>query len=204
MESFIHGIAVTWLSVFLFRDICAGPEDDCRQSTGPGSDRREKKPIPFNPEKIDVRVYYLNTVSEAEDLMAELSKENISVTMEASYEIPDPTGFYAVQVPENGALVIKVGIGKPVLEKVNGRLEITTQVDAGIVLETVNVIGISKVVLPMEATGEQYGNVIYLNNVGVNVPQQIGKNNARMIIQPYVVNNSRNKELTHYLASQGV
>ena len=160
--------------------------------------RREKKPIPFNPEKIDVRVYYLKTVSEAEDLMAELSKENISVTMEASYEIPDPTGFYAVQVPENGALVIKVGIGKPVLEKVNGRLEITTQVDAGIVLETVNVIGISKVVLPMEATGEQYGNVIYLNNVGVNVPQQIGKNNARMIIQPYVVNNSRNKELTHY------
>lgn len=160
--------------------------------------RREKKPIPFNPEKIDIRVYYLNTVSEANDLMTELSKDNISLTMEASYEIPDPTGFYAVQVPENGALVIKVGIGKPVLEKVNGRLEITTQVDAGIVLETVNVIGISKVVLPMETTGEQYGNVIYLNNAGVNVPQQIGKNNARMIIQPYVVNNSKGKTLTHY------
>lgn len=160
--------------------------------------RREKKPIPFNPEKIDVRVYYLNTVAEANDLMEELSKDNLSLTLEASYEIPDPTGFYAVQVPENGALVIKVGIGKPVLEKINGRLEITTQVDAGIVLETVNIVGISKVVLPMETTGEQYGNVIYLNNAGVNVPQQIGKNNARMIIQPYVVNNSRAKQLAHY------
>lgn len=160
--------------------------------------RRDKKPVPFNPEKIDVRVYYLNTVAEANDLMNELSKDNVSMTMEASYEIPDPTGFYSVLVPENGALIIKVGIAKPVLEKIEGRLEITTQVDGGIVLETVNVVGISKVILPMEATGEQYGNVIYLNNAGVNIPQQIGKDNARMIIQPYVVNNSKSKTLTHY------
>lgn len=160
--------------------------------------RREKKPIPFNPEKIDVRVYYLNTVAEANDLMNELSKDNVNMTIEASYEIPDPTGFYSVLIPENGALVIKVGIAKPILEKIEGRLEITTQVDGGIVLEQVNVVGISKTILPPESEGEQYGNVIYLSNAGVIVPQQVGKDNARMIIQPFVVNNSKKRAFTHY------
>lgn len=160
--------------------------------------RRDKKPVPFNPEKIDVRVYYLNTVAEANDLMNELSKDNVSMTIEASYEIPDPTGFYSVLIPENGALVIKVGIAKPILEKIEGRLEITTQVDGGIVLEQVNVVGISKTILPPESEGEQYGNVIYLSNAGVIVPQQVGKDNARMIIQPFVVNNSKKRAFTHY------
>lgn len=122
--------------------------------------RREKKPVPFNPEKIDVRVYYLNTVAEANDLVAELSKDDISLLVEASYEIPDPTGFYSVLVPENGALVIKAGIAKPVLEKIDGRLEITTQIDGGIVLETVNVVGISKVIIGDPPPPEQYGNEI--------------------------------------------
>lgn len=160
--------------------------------------RRDKKPTPFSPDKIDVRVYYLNTVAEANDLMNELSKDNVSMTMEASYEIPDQTGFYSVLVPENGALIIKVGIAKPVLENINGRLEITTEVDGGIVLDQVNVMGISRVIGSDDIVGEQYGNVIYLNNAAVNIPQHIGKDNGRMIIQPYVVNNSQSKILTHY------
>lgn len=160
--------------------------------------RREKKPVPFNPEKIDVRVYYLNTEAEANDLMAELSKPDISLLVEASYEIPDQTGFYSVLVPENGALVIKVGIANPKLERINGRLEITTEVDAGIILEPVNVLGISRTIICDPPPSEQYGNVIYLNNTGFSMPQQLGKDNARMIIQPYVVNNSQNKQLTHY------
>lgn len=162
--------------------------------------RTNNKPTAFSSDQIDVRVYYFNTVAEATDLMEELSNENLSLTIEASYEIPDPTGFYAVQVSENGALVIKVGIGKPILERINGRLEITTLVDAGIMLGSVNVVGISKRITPPPADTEQYGNVIYITNMGGDVPLQVGRDNARLIIQPFVVNNSQNKQFVHYRA----
>ena len=50
----------------------------------------------------------------------------------------------------------------------------------------------------MPETPDQYGDMIILNGAKVAVPPRIGKDNARMIVQPYVINNSKGKKVEMY------
>lgn len=160
---------------------------------------KKKKPVPFDVAGVGgIKVFYFNTVQEAKDLEVELNKGSISLELSASYEVPDNTGAYQITLPETGALVIKVGIAPPVVEQINRRREITTYVDMGHVLSTVTVVGTRTEVTSMPETPDQYGDIIILNGARVSVPAQIGKSNGRMIVQPYVVNNTQGKKIIMY------
>lgn len=160
---------------------------------------KKKKPVPFDVAGVGgIKIFYFNTVQEAKDLEAELTKGTISIELNASYEVPDPTGSYQITLPETGALVIKVGIAPPVVEPINRRREITTYVDMGHVLGTVTVTASRTEVTSMPETPDQYGDIIILNGAKVSVPAKIGKSNGRMIVQPYVINNSQAKKIVMY------
>lgn len=160
---------------------------------------KKRKPVPFDIVAIGgVKVFYFKTVQEAKDLENELNKGTINTELSAFYEVPDNTGAYQITLPETGALVIKVGTAPPVLEQINKRREIITYVDMGHVLETVTVTGIRTEVISMPETVDQFGDMVVLNGAKVSVPAQIGKTNARMIVQPYVINNNKGKQIVMY------
>lgn len=160
---------------------------------------KKKKPIPFDVASIgDVKVYYFNTVQEGRDMVEALSKNNINLTLSAMYEVPDATGSYQITLPETGSLVIKVSTAPPVLEEIKKRREITTYVDMGHVLRQVDIVIKRKEPKAMEPEDEQYGDMLCLSGLGVSLDENSGKSNARMIVQPYVINNSKGKEFVMY------
>lgn len=160
---------------------------------------KARKPIPFNLEQIgDVKIYYFNTEQEGKDMEEALKQNNINMTLSAMYEVPDATGSYQITLPETGSIVIKVSSAPPVLEYVKGRREITTYVDLGHVLMQVDIVSRSKEPKPADVDDEQYGDMLFLTGLGMVVDENSVKSNARMIIQPYVINNSRNQELVMY------
>ena len=148
---------------------------------------KKRKPVPFDISSIgDIKIYYFNTVQEGKDMEAALNKDNISLTLSAMYEVPDATGAYQITLPETGSLVIKVSTAPAVFEAISGRREITTYVDMGHMISQVTVVGQRTEVTSMPETPDQYGDMIILNGAKVAVPPRIGKDNARMIVQPYV------------------
>ena len=68
----------------------------------------------------------------------------------------------------------------------------------GHMISQVTVVGQRTEVTSMPETPDQYGDMIILNGAKVAVPQMIGKDNARMIVQPYVINNSKGKKVEMY------
>ena len=160
---------------------------------------KKRKPVPFDISSIgDIKIYYFNTVQEGKDMETALNQDNISLTLSAMYEVPDATGAYQITLPETGSLVIKVSTAPAVFEAINGRREITTYVDMGHMISQVTVVGQRTEVTSMPETPDQYGDMIILNGAKVAVPQMIGKDNARMIVQPYVINNSKGKTVEMY------
>lgn len=160
---------------------------------------KKRKPVPFDISSIgDIKIYYFNTVQEGKDMEAALNKDNISLTLSAMYEVPDATGAYQITLPETGSLVIKVSTAPAVFEAISGRREITTYVDMGHMISQVTVVGQRTEVTSMPETPDQYGDMIILNGAKVAVPPRIGKDNARMIVQPYVINNSKGKKVEMY------
>lgn len=157
------------------------------------------KPIPFNLDQIgDIKIYYFNTEQEGKDMMEALNQNNINMTLSAMYEVPDASGAYQITLPETGSIVIKVSSAPPVLEEIKGRREITTYVDLGHVLQQVNVFGGRKEPTPTPPDDEQYGDMLFLSGLGMAIDESSAKPNARMIIQPYVINNNKNQEVVMY------
>lgn len=160
---------------------------------------KKRKPVPFDISSIgDIKIYYFNTTQEGKDMEAALNQNNVSMTLSAMYEVPDATGAYQITLPETGSLVIKVSTAPAVFEAINGRREIVTYVDMGHMIGQVTVVGQRTEVTSMPETPDQYGDMIILNGAKVAVPPRIGKDNARMIVQPYVINNSKGKKVEMY------
>lgn len=158
-----------------------------------------RKPVPFDVAAIgEVKVYYFNTVQEGKDMVEALSKNNINLTLSAMYEVPDATGSYQITLPETGSLVIRVSTAPPVLEEIKGRREITTYVDLAHVLQQVNIVIKRKGPTAVEPEDEQYGDMLCLSGLGVSLDENSGKPNARLIVQPYLINNSKGKEFVMY------
>lgn len=149
---------------------------------------REKKDVPFS---LDNEMYIIpfNTVAEAEDFIKNL-ENNPETMFQLNYVAPDVRGFYEVIVPETGALVFKIGIAEPILERVNFRMEINVYVNMGRLLDNVTINGDIRVVTALEPEGERYGNFLAYRG-GFNLPARDGRTNARMTIKPYVVNHNR-------------
>lgn len=160
---------------------------------------KAKKPIPFDLDQIgDIKIYYFNTEQEGKDMLEALKQDNINMTLSAMYEVPDATGSYQITLPETGSIVIKVSSAPPVLEEIKGRREITTYVDLGHVLQQVNIVVSRNEPTPTPPDDEQYGDMLFLSGLGMSIDESSAKPNARMIIQPYVINNNRNQELVMY------
>lgn len=148
-------------------------------------DKETKKP--FSNEAVFIYAYH--TVAAAEDAKKIIDESNGTLTADAE-AVADAGGNYEIKVAENGALIYKVGIAPCILENVNYRMEINISIDAGIVLDVVSIVGTLQDVSPREQAPTMIGNKLMMRNT-FPIPAQFGKTNARLIIQPYVVECSK-------------
>lgn len=139
--------------------------------------------LPFKDEA--VYIYAFNTVAAAVEAKKVIDSSNGAVFSDGQ-EIADEGGYYEIRVADTGALIFKVGLGEAILKEVNYQMEINAFIDAGIVLETVEVTGTLQDIAPKEAAPTLIGNKLIMRN-SFPIPAQFGKTNARLIIQPYVM-----------------
>ena len=139
--------------------------------------------LPFKDEA--VYIYAFNTVAAAVEAKKVIDSSSGAVFSDGQ-EIADEGGYYEIRVADTGALIFKVGLGEAVLKEVNYQMEINAFIDAGIVLETVEVTGTLQDIAPKEAAPTLIGNKLIMRN-SFPIPAQFGKTNARLIIQPYVM-----------------
>ena len=139
--------------------------------------------LPFKDEA--VYIYAFNTVAAAVEAKKVIDSSSGAVFSDGQ-EIADEGGYYEIRVAETGALIFKVGLGEAVLKEVDYQMEINAFIDAGIVLETVEVTGTLQDIAPKEAAPTLIGNKLIMRN-SFPIPSQFGKTNARLIIQPYVM-----------------
>lgn len=159
-------------------------------------EKNKKKNVPLDPN--EVTIFIFNTVAEAEEVYEKFKNNEYSEDfLQINTVIPDFEGYYEAMVPDNGALVIRYGLGTPALEPVNGRSKIITYMEGGITLEGVSIIGNYVEVTSTPPVPEQYGNVIYIRNANIVLPAHVGKSNARMLVEPYVYNHTTG-DTVHY------
>ena len=148
-------------------------------------DKETKKPF---SKEVAVNIWGFYTVAQAEEAVKILEKDNSGAAQIISdaWEVADASGNYEINLPDNGAIIFRADISTPVLEKINGRLEINVTLDVGIQMETVNVVGMLQDVAPKPKAPTMIGNKLLLYNT-YPIPMQFGKENGRLIIQPYVM-----------------
>ncbi len=152
-------------------------------------EKNKKKNVPLDPS--EVTVFLFNTVAEAQEVYKKFKNNEYSDDFLMINTVsPDYEGYYEARLPDNGALVIRYGLGEPVLEKIEGRSKIITYVEGGITLEGVSIIGNYTQVTSTPPVPEQYGNLIFIKNANVVLPIYKGKTNARMMVVPYVYNHN--------------
>ena len=126
-------------------------------------EKNKKKNVPLDPS--EVTVFLFNTVAEAQEVYKKFKNNEYSDDFLMINTVsPDYEGYYEARLPDNGALVIRYGLGEPVLEKIEGRSKIITYVEGGITLEGVSIIGNYTQVTSTPPVPEQYGNLIFIKN----------------------------------------
>lgn len=159
-------------------------------------EKNRKKNVPLDPS--EVTVFLFNTVAEAQEVYQKFKNNEYSDDFLMINTVsPDFEGYYEARLPDNGALVIRYGLGEPVLERIDGRSKIVTYVEGGITLEGVSIIGNYTQVTSTPPVPEQYGNLIFIKNANVVLPAYKGKNNARMLVAPYVYNHN-SEDTVHF------
>lgn len=152
-------------------------------------EKNKKKNVPLDPS--EVTVFLFNTVAEAQEVYRKFKNNEYSDDFLMINTVsPDYEGYYEARLPDNGAIVIRYGLGEPVLEKIDGRSKIITYVEGGITLEGVSIIGNYTQVTSTPPVPEQYGNLIFVKNANIVLPLYKGKSNARMMVVPYVYNHT--------------
>ena len=58
----------------------------------------------------------------------------------------DENGYYEILVPDNGALIFKVGLSPSVLKEVRHQMKIDVSIDEGVMLESVTVVAVMLVI----------------------------------------------------------
>lgn len=147
-------------------------------------DKETKKPF----RDMAVFIYAYNTVAEATDALRKINdplQSAININADAT-EGTDQSGNYEIHVAETGALIFKVDMADAVMEKVNMRMEINVSIDAGHVLGEVSVTGTLQDIRPKPKAPTMIGNKLILYNT-FPIPEKFGKPNARLIVQPYVM-----------------
>ena len=137
-----------------------------------------------------VTVYSYNTVAEAEDGYKSLMDAiHLGTNFEAGVvreTYTDNSGYYEIPVSETGAVLFYYPLSDPVLEKVNRRQQINVNFDVNVTIEATTITATRKSVEPdIEDTAIE-GNELKCK-LTFNLPPHMGKTNARLIIQPYIL-----------------
>lgn len=140
--------------------------------------------MPFGND-VAVFIYKFNTVAEAQDALPKIKEGGTFFAND--YETADNNGYYQIRVPETGALIFKAEMAdEPVLEKVNFRMEINVAITGGNILKSAVKSATLTTITPMPENPEIEGNYLKVKAI-IPVPKNNGKANARMIIQPFLL-----------------
>ena len=155
--------------------------------------------MPFGNE-VAVFIYKFNTVAEAEDAFPQIKDGGTFFAND--YETADNNGYYQIRVPETGALIFKAEMAdEPVLEKVNYRMEINVALVGGNILKSAVKSATLTTIAPIPENPEIEGNNLRVKAI-IPIPKDNGKANARMILQPFLMDGQTNdtiKCLTPYV-----
>ena len=143
----------------------------------------KSKPEPF-PTSEKVYIFGFNTVAAAQDALVKLDSGDGAVMADAQ-EIAGPDGYYEIRVAENGALVVRAAMKSELIE-VKYRQEINLNIDGGIALDEVEVVGIATKPTPKPVAGKIVGGKLIVDN-SITIPNNYGAPNRRLIMQPFVI-----------------
>ena len=143
----------------------------------------KSKPVPF-PTSEKVYIFGFNTVAAARDGLQQLESGEGSVMSDAQ-EIAGPDGYYEIRVAENGALIFLAAM-KKIMVEVNGKDVINQNIDGGIALDEVEVVGTATKPTPRPVAGKIVGGKLIVDN-SITIPDNYGASNRRLIMQPYVI-----------------
>lgn len=183
---------VILIAILSCSSLCPVVAQQIKVVSGRVLNKETKKPF----DKEAVFVYGFNTVAAAEDVKKHIDENQAFGLATDAMEIVGNDGYYEIRVAENGALIFKIGMAPCVLEKVNYRLEINTALDVGIMLDDVSIIGTLQDIKPAPKAPTIIGNKLLLYGT-FPIPAQFGKPNARLIIQPYVVDCETNDTVAY-------
>lgn len=167
----------------LFLCFLAGAQG-LKHVSGHITDKTTGKPIDLH--QVTVVVYGFNTVAAAEDVKRQMDgDENVFVVPDAQ-AFPDDNGYYEIPVAETGALIFKAEMKNAILEKVNFRLEINAKIEMGNYINTSRITATRDVVGVLDPQGDIEGNYLKARST-ISLPAHSGKTNARMIVQPVLI-----------------
>lgn len=156
----------------------------------------ENRKVPFSDVTVDV--YAAKTVAVGEDMKKILDSNDQEKTLLLDQEgktTTDENGYYEILVPDNGALIFKVGLSPSVLKEVRHQMKIDVSIDEGVMLESVTVTAMRLVLKPEPKAPKMIGNMLIPYNT-FKLPPYFGSRFSRLIIQPYVLDCETNDTVT--------
>lgn len=156
----------------------------------------ENRKVPFSDVTVDV--YAAKTVAVGEDMKKILDSNDQEKTLLLDQEgktTTDENGYYEILVPDNGALIFKVGLSPSVLKEVKHQMKIDVSIDEGVMLESVTVTAMRLVLKPEPKAPKMIGNMLIPYNT-FKLPPYFGNRFSRLIIQPYVLDCETNDTVT--------
>lgn len=166
-----------------------------KRVTGHILDKTTGKPIDLK--QVAVMVYGFNTVAQAEDVKKQMDGDENTFVVPDSQAFPDDNGYYEISIPETGALIFKADMKPAVLEKVNFRLEINVRIEMGNYIKTSTITAVRDQVGVLDPQGDIEGNYLKARST-ISLPENSGKTNARMIVQPVLIDGAT-KDTLRYL-----
>ena len=156
----------------------------------------ENRKVPFSDVTVDV--YAAKTVAVGEDMKKILDSNDQEKTLLLDQEgktTTDENGYYEILVPDNGALIFKVGLSPSVLKEVRHQMKIDVSIDEAVMLESVTVTAMRLVQKPEPTAPKMIGNMLIPYNT-FKLPPYFGNRFSRLIIQPYVLDCETNDTVT--------
>lgn len=193
---FVGGLCLLGLCLGNF-DLAA---QDMKIVSGRVLDKTTGKPIDLG--QVEVRILGFNTVAQARDVKKSMDEDSNAFVIPDSETHPDDNGYYEITVAPTGAIIFKAEMKDAVLEEVNYRLEINTKIEMGNILQSSTVTVVRDVVGVLDPQGDIDGNYLKARST-ISVPANSGKPNARMIVQPVLIDGV-SKDTLRYLKPQVV
>jgi len=154
-----------------------------------------------------VQVYTYKTMAEGRDAYAEsMSCYNNKMTWlpeKSSQSVTDASGHYEVTIPDNGAIIFYLDPYEPVFMQVRGKRKINTKIDARRTLDAATLTADGGQRLREEET-VVFGKSINIKKIydfdleSLGAVKDLGKANARLVAQMFVVNADATDTLQYY------